>query len=243
MHGITTYSFIWQRVIPKLAEKYDVIAIDLLGCGESDKPLDVSYAIHDHAERIYEFAQKLGIKKFHFIGHDLGGGMGQIFAIHHPEMLYDLTIINGVAKDFWPVQPIIAIRTPIIRQFLMGALDLGALRVLVKVGMFHKEKVTDELLAQFRKGFNGKDARKAFMHFARCLDKHNLTDIDDELRKIDLPVLILRGDADPYLTAEIAKYLHDTIPRSRLSRISTGSHYLMEDEPEWTANQILEFIG
>jgi len=52
VHGITTYSFIWRKVIPTLAKSYDVIAVDILGCGASDKPLDVSYAIKDHAEML-----------------------------------------------------------------------------------------------------------------------------------------------------------------------------------------------
>ena len=80
VHGITTYSFIWRRIIPQLSWEYDVIAVDLLGCGNSDKPLDVPYSLRQHAEILLEFTRHLGLERFHFIGHDVGGGVGQIFA-------------------------------------------------------------------------------------------------------------------------------------------------------------------
>ncbi len=83
VHGITTYSFIWRRVIPLLSHKYRVIAPDLLGCGASEKPLDLSYAIKDHAEYLSGFLDALNIPKVHFVGHDLGGGMGQLLAVRH----------------------------------------------------------------------------------------------------------------------------------------------------------------
>lgn len=242
VHGITTYSFIWRKIIPLLTDHYDVIAVDLLGCGASDKPLDVSYAIKEHAERLHAFTKALAIEKLHFIGHDLGGGMGQIFAVTYPEKLYDLTMINTVAYDFWPVQPIIAMRTPVIRQLMMGACDLGAFRFFVKSGMAHKEKVSAELMELFWQPMKTPEGKKAFLHFARCLDHHNLTDISEALRQLQIPSLILRGDADPFLSAAISEKLNAEIPGCRLERIDTASHYLMEDEPEWAAERILSFI-
>ncbi len=242
VHGITTYSFIWRNIFPELAKNYDVIAVDLLGCGDSDKPLDVSYAIKDHAERLYEFIKKLGINKFHFIGHDLGGGMGQIFAVQHPELLYDLTLINSVAYDFWPVQPIIALRAPIIRQFLMASVDFGTFKFLIKRGIYHKENVTPELIDLFLKPLRTSDGRKAFLHFARCLDNHNLMDIEQDLRELKMPVLIIRGDADPYLSRSIAEKLNEEIPNSKLVLILTGSHYIQEDEPKRVVNSITTFM-
>ena len=239
VHGITTYGFIWRRVVPFLTGDYDVIVVDLLGCGDSDKPLDVSYAIKDHAERLHEFMCKLGIGKFHFVGHDLGGGIGQIFAVCHPEMLFDLTLINSVAYDFWPVQPITALRTPIVRQFLLASFDLGTFRLVVKRGIYHKERVTDELMDLFMRPLQTPEGRKAFMHFAKCLDNHNLTEIEDDLRRLSLPVLIVRGEADPYLSASIAEKLHREIPGSRLLRIASGGHFIQEDEPEQIAREIL----
>ncbi len=243
LHGITTYSFIWRRVVPLLEQHYDVIALDLLGCGESEMPLEESYAIQDHADRVYEFARALGIDKMHLVGHDLGGGIAQIFAVRHTDMLYDLTLVNTVGHDFWPVQPITALRTPIVRQLIMATFDLGTFRMVVKRGVYHKERVTPELMDFFTAPMQTTEGRQAFMHFARCLDNHNLTDIEADLRSLDLPTLIIRGDADPYLSAAISEKLHDDIPGSKLARVKTASHFIQEDEPEWLSEQILNFIG
>jgi pimeloyl-ACP methyl ester carboxylesterase len=184
----------------------------------------------------------LGIKKVHFVGHDLGGGIGQIFAVRYPEMLYDLTVINCVAFNFWPVQPIIAMRTPIIRQFLMGSLDFGTLKMLVKRGIYYKERVTHELMEYYWKPLRTKEGRKAFLHFAKCLDNSNLMEIEEELRKLKLPVLIVRGDADAYLSASIVESLHEAIPGSKLVRFPDAGHYIQEDMPEKLSETIINFF-
>lgn len=243
VHGITTYSFLWRNVIPLLTDRFDVIAPDLLGCGDSDKPLDVSYAVKDHAEYLREFVGAMGLRKVHFVGHDLGGGMGQVLAVRHPELLNDLTVINSVAYDFWPVQPIIAMRTPVIRQFMMAAVDLGAFQLIVRRGVYHKERVTPELMRLFMKPLATPEGRKAFLHFAHCLNNDDLTSIAGDLRRLTLPVMIVRGDADAYLSAGISERLHAEIPGSRLVRIPTGGHFIQEDEPDWLAGVIVSFLG
>jgi pimeloyl-ACP methyl ester carboxylesterase len=244
VHGITTSSFIWRRVTPLLvAAGYDVIAVDLLGCGDSDKPLGLSYSLTAHAGYLKSFLDVLGVSKVHLVGHDVGGGIAQIFAVRHPELLHDLTLINAVAHDFWPVQPIIAIRTPIIRQFMMAAVDAGALKLIVKRALFHKDRATPELMELFMKPLRTSEGRKAFLHFAQCLDNRNLVDIAPELRKLALPVLIVRGDGDVYLGSEVAERLRAEIPGSRLERVATGGHFIQEDEPELLARLVATFIG
>ncbi len=243
VHGITTYSFIWEPVLPFLVGDFDVISVDLLGCGDSDKPLDTSYAIQDHADRLYRFLKALGIEKVHYFGHDLGGGIGQILAVRHPEMLYDLTVANTVAYDFWPVQPITSMRTPIVRQLMMASFDLGTFKLVIRRGVYHTERVTGELMAKYMAPLKTREGRKAFMHFARCLDNHNLTDIAEELRHLNVPLLIIRGDADPYLSPAIAEKLHAEVPGSRLVHVESASHFIQIDEPERIANEFRAFVG
>ncbi|NJO69296.1 MAG: alpha/beta fold hydrolase [Bacteroidetes bacterium] len=59
VHGITTYSFIWKRIIPFFSDKYDIILIDLLGCGNSDKPLTQDFSLKRQAHLIRDFAKSL----------------------------------------------------------------------------------------------------------------------------------------------------------------------------------------
>jgi len=208
VHGITTYSFIWKRMVPYFTDKYDVILIDLLGCGDSDKPLHEDFSLKRQANLLNEFCQKLDITKFHMVCHDVGGGVGQIFAVKFPNLLYDLTLINTVAYNFWPVQPIIAMRTPIIRQIAMASLDYGMFELIVKRGLYYKTQLSAELMDLFWKPMKTSIGRKGFLHFAKCLDNKNLTEIENELRQLVLPVLIIRGDADVYLSASISEKLN-----------------------------------
>ncbi|MCF6179007.1 MAG: alpha/beta fold hydrolase [Geopsychrobacter sp.] len=232
IHGITTYSFIWRQVLPFLMTDRRLVAFDLLGCGGSDMPLDVGYSLAEHAERLLLLVQQLGIKRLHLVGHDVGGGIAQIFAVRYPEMVIDLSLINSVAYDYWPVQPITTMRTPILRHFAMATLDIGAFGMIVRRGLYHKDRLDPELLELFSAPVRSSIGRKAFLHFARCLDNRNLTEIADDLCNLKIPVLLLRGEADVYLSEEISLRLKRDIPGCRLLKIPTGGHYIQEDEPE-----------
>lgn len=238
LHGITTYSFLWEGVLRRLAAtgRYDVVAVDLLGCGASDKPLDASYAIKAHAELLGRFAGALGLERFHLVGHDLGGGVAQIMAVRQRERLRSLSLVNSVGYDYWPVQPIIALRTPVVREILMAALDAGAFTILVKRGLFHKALVTPELMAQYMWPLRTAEGRKAFVHFARCLDNANLMEIEADLKRLQVPTLVVWGQGDVYLTSAIGARLAADIPGARLERLPESGHYSPIDQPEAVAD-------
>ena len=72
VHGISTYSFIWRRIVPRLQDSHEVITFDLLGCGDSDMPLEISYSLTAHASRLRALVERLDLERFHLVGHDLG---------------------------------------------------------------------------------------------------------------------------------------------------------------------------
>jgi pimeloyl-ACP methyl ester carboxylesterase len=84
--------------------------------------------------------------------------------------------------------------------------------------------------------------RKAFLHFAHCLNNRDLTDISEQLKQLSIPVLIIRGAKDVYLSKEIANKLHKNITTSRLITIDTAGHFLQEDEPELIVHHLNAFI-
>lgn len=242
IHGIATYSFIWKKVVPYFKDKYDVVLIDLLGCGDSAKPLNQDFSLKRQAHLLKDFCDRLEIARLHLVCHDVGGGVGQIFAVNYPELLYDLVLVNSVAYNFWPVQPIVALRTPIIRQIAMASLDYGMFELIVKRGLYNKKHFSDEFMDFFYRPMKTSAGRKAFLHFARCLDNKNLTEIENELRQLKIPVLIIRGRGDVYLDALISVKLHSEIPNSKLIEIETAGHFIQEEEPEQLSAVIITFI-
>ncbi|MCU4174793.1 alpha/beta fold hydrolase [Carboxylicivirga sp. N1Y90] len=243
IHGITTYSFIWRQLIPLLIDKYELILVDLAGCGDSSKNIDDSLSIKNHAKMLHLLIEQLLLKNLHLISHDVGGGIAQLITVHYPHRIKSLTLINSVGYDFWPVQPIISMRTPIIRHLAMATLDMGALKFIIKRGLFHRKKLDTELMELFWKPLKTSEGRKAFLFFAHCLDNKNLLEISDELTKLKLPVLIIRGDCDVFLGKTISERLHKDIPNSQYEVISTGGHFIQEDEPELLAQNIHHFIS
>ncbi|MCU4163532.1 alpha/beta fold hydrolase [Carboxylicivirga caseinilyticus] len=71
IHGITTYSFIWRNIVPFFAENYDVIAVDLAGCGESSKNIDDSYSLKNHAGMLLKLIDHLDLHNVHLVCHDV----------------------------------------------------------------------------------------------------------------------------------------------------------------------------
>jgi pimeloyl-ACP methyl ester carboxylesterase len=186
--------------------------------------------------------KELKLERVHLAAHDVGGGIAQILAVNHPEKFYDISLINSVAYNFWPVQPIIAMRTPIIRQLAMATLDVGALKLIVKRAFYHKEILNDNLMEKFAEQMKSKDSRKAFLHFARCLNNRDLTDISEDIKKIKIPVQIIRGEADVYLSKNISDELKRNIPNCKLHTIETAGHFAMLDEPVLISNLLLSFM-
>lgn len=242
IHGITSYSFIWADVFETLSQAYDVIAVDLFGCGHSDKTLMIDHSLKNHARLLWKFLDQLNVDKLHLVGHDVGGGISQIMMVSALQRVYSLSLINSVAYDFWPVQPITAMRTPVIRQLAMATLDLGVFRMMISKGLYHKEKLDRALMETFNLPMQTKEGRKAFLHFARCLDNQNLLEIEEQLREAHCPVLIVRGDHDIYLSSSISEKLHSELPNNQLKRLDTAAHFAMLDEPEQLIQAIQNFI-
>jgi pimeloyl-ACP methyl ester carboxylesterase len=241
IHGITTSSFIWRNMQPGLSKNYDVIAVDLLGCGLSSKDLSADYSIKNQASILAELIQKLKLGKVHIAGHDIGGGIAQIMAVKFPQLILDMVLINTIGYNYWPVQPITTMRTPIFRQLAMMSLDMGMLQKLIRKGLFKKESFTEEFRSLIWEEMANKTRRKSFLHFAKCLNNQDLMEIASELKRINFPVLIIRGEGDLYLNSIISSRLEEDIPNSEILKVRTGGHFIQEDEPELLVNKISEF--
>lgn len=96
LHGFPSTSFDWRHVIPLLTEhKYGILAPDLLGYGDSDKPADVAaYSFKRMADHVQEILQGEGLNQVVGVAHDWGSGLLSELAIYHPALFTGLAFLS-----------------------------------------------------------------------------------------------------------------------------------------------------
>src|SRR6188474_2720259 len=94
VHGITSTSATWERVMPTLSKRFTVIAPDLLGHGGSAKPRG-DYSLGAYASGVRDLLIALGHEHATFVGHSLGGGVAMQLAYQFPERCERLVLINS----------------------------------------------------------------------------------------------------------------------------------------------------
>ena len=100
LHGFAQTWYEWKRsVIPALAEKYFVIAPDMRGVGDLERPMG-GYDKRTMAEDIYQLVQHLGLKKAIVIGHDFGGAVAYALAAEHRDFVSKLVIVEMIMPGF-----------------------------------------------------------------------------------------------------------------------------------------------
>ena len=94
VHGTTTWSFIFRRLIQRLSRKYRCIALDHLGYGLSEKPPGISYLPEDQARRLRLLIEYLELRDMTLVVHDFGGPIGLSYAVQKPEQVKALILFN-----------------------------------------------------------------------------------------------------------------------------------------------------
>jgi pimeloyl-ACP methyl ester carboxylesterase len=112
LHGQPSWSYLYRKMIPVLADAgYRVIAMDHLGMGRSDKPIDIhAYSYLGHADRLEQFIQKLGLSEINLFVQDWGSLIGLRVAGLHPEWFATISVGNGdlfiIPEGFEPFPPV-----------------------------------------------------------------------------------------------------------------------------------------
>ena len=94
LHGWPTSSFLWRDVMPAIADKNRVIALDLPGYGGSDKPAGAKYRFELFERAIDDFLAELGIEELGIAGHDVGGPIAAHWTLGRRQRVTKLALLN-----------------------------------------------------------------------------------------------------------------------------------------------------
>jgi pimeloyl-ACP methyl ester carboxylesterase len=249
IHGITGDSRQWNRIIPELADRYTVLAPDLLGHGQSAKPRG-DYSLGAYAVSLRDLLIVLGHRRATVVGHSLGGGIAMQFSYEYPVFCERLVLVDsgGLGPEVHPLLraatlPGSELVLPLIahsRLHVIGeAIGQGLGRLGVELG--HD-------MAEMTRGYaslSDAEARRAFLHTLRAVldlagQRVNATDRLYLARMI--PTLIVWGRRDPLIPVRHAEVAHRGMPGSRLEIFDDAGHFPQLEDPVRFVRVLIDFI-
>lgn len=241
IHGMGGSSNSWSGVIPLLAKKYRVIAPDLLGHGQSDKPRG-DYSVGAFAVLLRDLLDALDITIVTVIGHSLGGGIAMQFAHQHRQYCKRIVLISsgGFGGDVGRMLRLLSLPgselvLPVIasRPALLAGSALAAL-----TGSSNRFQASPSLSSRAN--------RQAFLRTLRSVVDFRgqaVSALNHLCSHAVLPALIISGDQDGVIPVEHARAAHRTMPDSRLHIIPGVHHHPPTERPETVARLIDDFIA
>jgi len=242
LHGIPTSSLLWRNVIPRLARSHRVIAPDMLNYGRSDKPERADVSIASQARILIGLMDALGLSRADLAAHDIGGGVAQIVAVRHPERLNRLILASAVCFDSWPIPEFEPLQEEGAEANLTCEAFEALLRDFLPQGVTDADGLSSEATEIMLRPWAGEAGKAALFRNLRRLNPEYTMAIARELETLDLPVLVLWGDSDPFQKPAYAQRLADTIPGARLEWITGAAHWIMEEKPDDIAERIARFL-
>jgi pimeloyl-ACP methyl ester carboxylesterase len=247
LHGLACDSSTWVDVMPALAENFTVIAPDLLGHGQSDKP-NADYSLGGYANGMRDLLTILGIDKVTVVGHSFGGGVAMQFAYQFPDRTERVVLVStgGLGKE---VSPLIRLMTVPGSGAVIAAGTLRPWRSLVSGAMTTLSKVplkaTRDLgeVARIYESLADPAQRRAVQRVtSHVVDWHGqfVTMTDRSYLARLMPVMVIWGRDDMVIPASHAELAPSLV--SDVHVLADCGHFPHRDHPEVFARLVNEFV-
>ena len=251
VHGFPTSSWDWTEVWDELAEKYHVVAVDMVGFGFSDKPAGYPYSLFDQADLHEKILVELGVESAHFLAHDYGDTVVQELLARRNEdelsfEIHDVFLLNGgifyEAIEMTPTQELLLgpdgaeIARGITREVFGEAFG----------DVFAEEtRPSEDELDGFWGLIRHNDGNEVMHEIIRYLNERrdNRDRWAGALQDTDVPLKFAVGPEDPVSGEKMAKRYEEVVPNADVERFEGVGHY-----PQWEASDkvldaYLEFVG
>jgi pimeloyl-ACP methyl ester carboxylesterase len=251
LHGITNSSETWERAADALADRFTIVAPDLLGHGNSATPRG-DYSLGAHASGVRDLLSVLGHDRVTVVGHSLGGGIAMTFAYHYPERVARLALVSsgGLGRGVSPALRAATLpgagammRTVGARPVVAAGRAISAL--LAAVRLRRPARVALEVVRTLeRLGDSGR--RGAFLNTVRAvIDGHGQkVSALDRLHLIaDMPVLVVWGTHDRVIPVEHAELVRAALPQADVVLLDGIGHTPHLSQPAYVGERLAAWVG
>ena len=231
VHGLLSTSATWAETIGPLAERgLRVLAVDLVGHGESDKPPG-AYLLDDFAASLAGFLDVLDVEAATVCGHSFGGAIAVHFAYHYPKRVQRLVLVSsgGLGKEV--TLALRALAVPGAERFTAAVLDRRLVRRALRHPAAHRAlrlpPARMDNLRRVVRTLVRPDMRAAFFASLRGVigpSGQRGSFLEMEYLAAHVPTLLVWSSEDVVIPVAHAHHTHARLPASRLVIFSGGGH-------------------
>jgi pimeloyl-ACP methyl ester carboxylesterase len=250
LHGWPETWYAWRHIISQLiANNYTVIAPDMRGLGDSEKP-QTGYDKKTVAEDIYQLVKKLGYSKIYLVSHDWEGPVAYSYATAHPQDIKKMVILDTLlpgfgieeAANFSPNglwhHSFHAVRD-LPEKLIDGHEDIY-LNWFYDNYTYNQSVITSEDREEYIEQYSKPGALRAGFEYYRAIFEDAQQNKEYAKQKLDMPILIIGGEAalGNLTTASFQKVANNV---TGITLPNTG-HFIPEERSNFVTKQILEFF-
>jgi len=251
LHGFPSSSHMYRNLMPKLADKFHLIAPDYPGFGYSDapSPSQFSYTFDKLSEVVEKLLVTLGLTKFTLFIQDYGSPVGFRIALRHPNWIEGIVCQNGNAYEegftgVWDGlrQALWKKRTPESEAPLANFFTCEGVTWIYSEGMRHPEKISPDNwnmdLLFLSRPENHRIQLDLFYDYRTNVEQYPRW--QEYLRKYQPPTLVVWGANDPIFSQEGARSFQRDLGDVKLHMLDTG-HFALEDHCDEIAGLVRSF--
>jgi microsomal epoxide hydrolase len=246
--------YAWRKVMPMLGERYRVIAPDLPGQGDSDRPLD-GYDTQSLATRLHALLAQLGVQRYHLVAHDVGAWVAWPYAALFGDEVQRLVLMDAgipgiTLPDALPVAPERAWRTwhfafhavADLPEVLIDGKEREYLDWFLRRKTANPQAFSDADIDEYLRVFKKEGGVRAGLAYYRAAAESARQNRElGAQRKLRMPVLALSADQGsiPDMAAPLRPYA-DAVHGVTIAHCG---HFLAEEQPAAVAQELIRFFG
>ena len=241
VHGVPGSADHWIDLLPRIGAFTRVVAFDLPGFGEADRPPEWDYSSNGYGNFTGAVLHELGIRCAHLVMHDLGG-TALTWAAANPDSCASVVLIDTgviIGRRRWHAVGELY-RAPLLGSIAERTGRLGVRQVM----RFYTSQprplppgIVDDWVKEYDRG-----ARRALKRFYRTSPASSFARLAASLRRHDKPALVVWGAHDRFLGVDQAERQREAFPSAEVVVLPDSGHYAHLDDPEGVADAVVPFL-
>ena len=254
LHGFPEFWYSWRHQIPEFARDHKVVALDLRGYNESDRPQSRSaYHVDELVEDVRGVITALGYDRCVLVGHDWGGAIAWNFVYRYPQLVERLVILNlphpakfaqglrtwqQLARSWY----ILFFQLPFLPELLLQVNLQQAMENIFRGMAIDKQAFSDVDIEAYTMAMAKPGALTAALNYYRNLPTWLLSSRDWPVLR-DVPTLMIWGEEDAALGKELTEGTQAYVEDFQIRYIPNCSHWVQQEQPQRVNQCIRAFLA